>query len=631
MADTNDSVTLVNHSNAESVDLELRHGTAGPDAVDITPLFQKAGLFTYDPGFVSTASCHSAITYIDGDAGILRYRGYPIEQLAEKSTFLEVAYLLLWGELPTRAQLDKFTSDVTHHTMLNQSLLKFYNGFHHNAHPMAVMVGVVGSLSAFYHDSLYIQNPAHRELSGLRMIAKMPTIAAAAYKHNIGEPVLYPQNRLSYCANFLHMMFATPCEPYEPPKLAEQALDLLFILHADHEQNASTSTVRMAGSSGANPFACVAAGIAALWGPAHGGANEAVLDMLEEIGDVRNIEKYIAKAKDKDDPFRLMGFGHRIYKNYDPRATIIDVPRRAARAGDRARPAVRAGAAPRGDRGARRLLRRAQAVPERRLLLGDHLPRARHPAEHVHGAVRHRPHRRLGGALDGDDGRPEAAHQPAAAGLRRGGAARLRADHRAALRLGRVKQGRQFRPAQRDAGAARRRVARRVAPVRRAQDHQLDLVAVHSHPEGRPGLAAPATEQQPSLTLLPRDPPVEEPEDHLLGRVRKEPDGNQGVRLGDTDGDFVNKLRLQVAELRHHVEGDPAQPVEMIGTGAEQPLPLRPRRLDLARLGPLPLVDTAVALRGLAPRRVHAGEPALRQQPHGLGGNQLTQSLALAL
>jgi citrate synthase len=323
MAETNDRVTLVNHSNAESVDLELRHGTAGPDAVDITPLFQKAGLFTYDPGFVSTASCHSAITYIDGDAGVLRYRGYPIEQLAEKSTFLEVAYLLLWGELPTRAQLDKFASDVTHHTMLNQSLLKFYNGFHHNAHPMAVMVGVVGSLSAFYHDSLYIQNPAHRELSGLRMIAKMPTIAAAAYKHNIGEPVLYPQNRLSYCANFLHMMFATPCEPYEPPKLAEQALDLLFILHADHEQNASTSTVRMAGSSGANPFACVAAGIAALWGPAHGGANEAVLDMLEEIGDVRNIEKYIAKAKDKDDPFRLMGFGHRIYKNYDPRATII--------------------------------------------------------------------------------------------------------------------------------------------------------------------------------------------------------------------------------------------------------------------------------------------------------------------
>jgi citrate synthase len=321
--DTNDRVTLVNHSIGKSVDLELRHGTAGPDAVDITPLFQKAGLFTYDPGFVSTASCHSAISYIDGDAGILRYRGYPIEQLAEKSTFLEVAYLLLWGELPTRAQLDKFTSDVTHHTMLNQSLLKFYNGFHHNAHPMAVMVGVVGSLSAFYHDSLYIQNPAHRELSGLRMIAKMPTIAAAAYKHNIGEPVLYPQNHLSYCANFLHMMFATPCEPYERSPLAEEALDLLFILHADHEQNASTSTVRMAGSSGANPFACVAAGIAALWGPAHGGANEAVLDMLEEIGDVRNIDKFIAKAKHKDDPFRLMGFGHRIYKNYAPRAKII--------------------------------------------------------------------------------------------------------------------------------------------------------------------------------------------------------------------------------------------------------------------------------------------------------------------
>ena len=319
----NDKVTLTDHSSGASIDLELRHGTAGPNAIDITPLFHKANLFSYDPGFVSTASCHSAITYIDGDAGILRYRGYPIEQLAEQSTFLEVAYLLLNGELPDRTQLAQFTSDVTHHTMLNQSLLKFYNGFHHNAHPMAVMVGVVGSLSAFYHDSFYIHNPKHRALSALRMIAKMPTIAAAAYKHNIGEPVLYPQNHLSYGANFLHMMFATPCEPYERSPLAEEALDLLFILHADHEQNASTSTVRMAGSSGANPFACVAAGIAALWGPAHGGANEAVLDMLEEIGDVRNIDKYLAKAKDKDDPFRLMGFGHRIYKNYDPRATII--------------------------------------------------------------------------------------------------------------------------------------------------------------------------------------------------------------------------------------------------------------------------------------------------------------------
>ena len=322
MADNNRDVVILKHGDA-SAELELQHGTVGPQGIDITPLFQKTGLFTYDPGFVSTASCRSAISYIDGDQGILRYRGYPIEQLAERSTFLEVAYLLLNGELPTQAQLEGFVSDVTHHTMLNQSLLKFYNGFHHNAHPMAVMVGVVGSLSAFYHDSLYIHNPEHRALSGLRMIAKMPTIAAAAYKHNIGEPVMYPQNHLSYAANFLHMMFATPCEPYERSPLAEEALDLLLILHADHEQNASTSTVRMAGSSGANPFACVAAGIAALWGPAHGGANEAVLDMLEEIGDVRHIDKYIAKAKDKDDPFRLMGFGHRIYKYYDPRAKII--------------------------------------------------------------------------------------------------------------------------------------------------------------------------------------------------------------------------------------------------------------------------------------------------------------------
>jgi citrate synthase len=322
MADNNRDVVILKHGEM-SAELELQHGTVGPQGIDITPLFQKTGLFTYDPGFVSTASCRSAISYIDGDQGILRYRGYPIEQLAERSTFLEVAYLLLNGELPTQAQLEGFVSDVTHHTMLNQSLLKFYNGFHHNAHPMAVMVGVVGSLSAFYHDSLYIHNPEHRALSGLRMIAKMPTIAAAAYKHNIGEPVMYPQNHLSYAANFLHMMFATPCEPYERSPLAEEALDLLLILHADHEQNASTSTVRMAGSSGANPFACVAAGIAALWGPAHGGANEAVLDMLEEIGDVRHIDKYIAKAKGKDDPFRLMGFGHRIYKNYDPRAKII--------------------------------------------------------------------------------------------------------------------------------------------------------------------------------------------------------------------------------------------------------------------------------------------------------------------
>ncbi len=272
---------------------------------------------------MSTASCNSAITYIDGEQGILLYRGYPIEQLATKASFLEVAYLLLYGELPNEGELVNFEQLINRHTMLNENLKNFFNGFHHDAHPMAILIGVVGSLSAFYHDSLSVHDPRHREISAHRLIAKVPTIAAAAYKHSIGEPIMYPQNRLRYCANFLHMMFATPCEDYKPSMIAEKAMNLLFILHADHEQNASTSTVRLAGSSGANPFACIAAGIASLWGPAHGGANEAVLDMLLEIGDVSNVQRYIAKAKDKDDPFRLMGFGHRVYKHYDPRAKII--------------------------------------------------------------------------------------------------------------------------------------------------------------------------------------------------------------------------------------------------------------------------------------------------------------------
>ena len=306
-----------------AAELELRQGTEGPAAIDISSLYRDMGVFTYDPGFVSTASCHSSITYIDGNEGILRYRGYPIEQLAEKSDFLEVAYLLLYGELPTADQYRHFNDVITRHTMLNESLLAFFNGFHYDAHPMAMMVGVTGSLSAFYHDSLDIHDERHREISAHRMIAKMPTIAAACYKHNIGEPIMYPRNNLTYVGNFLRMMFATPCEEYRLSPVAEKAMNLLFILHADHEQNASTSTVRLAGSSGANPFACIASGIASLWGPAHGGANEAVLDMLEEIGDASNIEKYIAKAKDKKDPFRLMGFGHRVYKNYDPRAKII--------------------------------------------------------------------------------------------------------------------------------------------------------------------------------------------------------------------------------------------------------------------------------------------------------------------
>lgn len=307
----------------EPVELPVLSGTVGPDAVDITSLYRQAGVFTYDPGFMSTASCSSAITYIDGDKGILRYRGYPIEQLAEKSTFLEVAYLLMYGELPTEEQLARYQNQITHHTMINESLLRFFEGFHYDAHPMAMLVGVVGSLSGFYHDSIDMNDPLHRELAAHRLVAKMPTIAAAAYKHNVGERVMYPRNQLSYVGNFLQMMFGRPCEDYQVDPLAERALDLLFILHADHEQNASTSSVRLVGSSGANPFACIAAGVASLWGPAHGGANEAVLDMLEQIGDASQIDKYLDKAKDKDDPFRLMGFGHRVYKNYDPRAKII--------------------------------------------------------------------------------------------------------------------------------------------------------------------------------------------------------------------------------------------------------------------------------------------------------------------
>ncbi|MCB1751597.1 MAG: citrate synthase [Gammaproteobacteria bacterium] len=317
------TITLINNSDGRRVDLPLYKGTIGPEVMDIGKLYSEMGIFTFDPGFVATGSCRSSITYIDGDKGKLWYRGYPIEQLAEKATFLEVAYLLLYGELPSLEQLASFEHIIRHHSMLNETLKNFFDGFHYNAHPMAVMVGVVGSLSAFYHDSLDINNPRHREISAHRMIAKMPTIAAASYKHNIGEPFIYPRNELDYCANFLYMMFATPCEPYLPDPLAVKAVNLLFILHADHEQNASTSTVRLAGSSQANPFACLASGIASLWGPSHGGANEAVLDMLSKIGDVSNVSRFIDKAKDPDDPFRLMGFGHRVYKNHDPRATII--------------------------------------------------------------------------------------------------------------------------------------------------------------------------------------------------------------------------------------------------------------------------------------------------------------------
>ena len=309
--------------NGKTVELPVLSGTTGADTVDISALYKETGLFTFDPGFMSTASCESKITYIDGDEGVLLYRGYPIAQLAEDSHFLEVAYLLLYGDLPTPAQMKEFDRSVTIHSLVHEQMMNFYKGFRRDAHPMAIMVGVVGALSAFYNDSLDIHDPAQRQLAAVRMIAKMPTLAAMAYKYSIGQPFIYPRNEMDYASNFLHMMFATPCEPYPVNPIFAKAMDRILTLHADHEQNASTSTVRLAGSSQANPFACIAAGIAALWGPAHGGANEAVLNMLRKIGDKKHIPAFIAKAKDKNDPFRLMGFGHRIYKNYDPRAKIM--------------------------------------------------------------------------------------------------------------------------------------------------------------------------------------------------------------------------------------------------------------------------------------------------------------------
>ena len=307
----------------KTVELPVTSGTIGPNVIDIRKLYGQTGMFTYDPGFTSTASCDSAITYIDGDEGVLLHRGYPIGQLAEQSSFMEVSYLLLNGELPNAAELADFSRTITRHTMVHEQLSTFYRGFRRDAHPMAVMCGVVGALSAFYHDSTDIADPELRKISSHRLIAKIPTIAAMAYKYSVGQPFVYPDNRLSYTGNFLRMTFAVPAEEYHVVPEVERALDRIFILHADHEQNASTSTVRLAGSSGANPFACMAAGIACLWGPAHGGANEAALNMLREIGTPDRIQHYIDRAKDKNDPFRLMGFGHRVYKNYDPRAAVM--------------------------------------------------------------------------------------------------------------------------------------------------------------------------------------------------------------------------------------------------------------------------------------------------------------------
>ena len=320
---TDEHYKLIDPASGAELDLPVRRPTLGPDVLKVSHLYAQRGVFTFDPGFSATASCESSITYIDGEAGVLLYRGYPIEQLAELSSFLEVSYLLLHGELPTEDELNEFDHSIRTHTMINESLLRFFNGFHYNAHPMAMVCGVVASMSAFYHDSTDIRNPGDRDIFAHRIIAKLPTIAAAAYKHSLGQPFVYPQNRLDYCNNLLHMFFAVPSDEYEVNPVAAEALDLLFILHADHEQNCSTSTVRLAGSSGTNPYSAIAAGMSALWGPAHGGANEAVINMLESIGRVEQIGKYIAKAKDKNESFRLMGFGHRVYKSYDPRAAII--------------------------------------------------------------------------------------------------------------------------------------------------------------------------------------------------------------------------------------------------------------------------------------------------------------------
>jgi citrate synthase len=323
MADGKHTRTATLTIEGKQIDLPILSPTVGPDVLDIRKLYAQGNVFTYDPGFTSTASCDSAITYIDGDAGELLYRGYPIEQLAEKSHFLEVCYLLLYGELPDAAQMEDFENRVTRHTMLHEQMQYFFRGFRRDAHPMATMVGVVGAMSAFYHDSTDINDPWQREVAAIRMIAKMPTIAAWAFKYSVGQPFVYPRNSLDYAGNFLNMCFAVPAEDYVVDPILSRAMDRIMMLHADHEQNASTSTVRLAGSSGANPFACIAAGIACLWGPAHGGANQACLEMLREIRTVDRIPEYIARAKDKDDPFRLMGFGHRVYKNFDPRAKVM--------------------------------------------------------------------------------------------------------------------------------------------------------------------------------------------------------------------------------------------------------------------------------------------------------------------
>ena len=403
----------------KNIELPVLTGTHGNDVIDIRSLFAKTGYFTFDSGFMSTASCDSAITYVDGDNGVLLYRGYPIEQLAEHYTFLDVAYLLKHGELPNEKEKADFEHIIKTHTMVNEQMVKLYQGFRRDAHPMAVMVGVVGALSAFYNEADDFSDAAHRNISFNRIVAKLPTIVAMAHKYSLGEPFMYPRNDLDYSANFMHMMFGNPCERYEPNPVLVHALDTIFTLHADHEQNASTSTVRLAGSSLANPYACISAGIGCLWGPAHGGANEACLKMLEEIGDVSRVPEYIKRAKDKNDSFKLMGFGHRVYKNFDPRAKIMRQVVRGCSSGTGAgeRSPVQAGQRTGKDRAGRRLLRREEALSERRLLLRYRAEGHRHPDLDVYLHLCPGAHGRLDGAVGGNDHRSTSENRSPASTL----------------------------------------------------------------------------------------------------------------------------------------------------------------------------------------------------------------------
>ena len=409
----------------KSYDLPVIKGTTGPDVVDVRKFYADTDTFTFDPGFTSTASCESKISYIDGDAGVLLHRGYPIQQLAEQSTFLEVCYLLLNGELPNAVELTDFEHTITYHTMLHAQFDRFFSGFRSDAHPMAIMTGAVGALSAFYHDSINVDDPEQRKISAHRLIAKMPTIAARAFKYSVGQPFVTPRNDMTYAENFLRMAFSVPAEDWKPNPILTRAMDRIFILHADHEQNASTSTVRLAGSSGANPFACIAAGIACLWGPSHGGANEEALMMLNEIGTVDRIPEYIQGVKDRK--YRLMGFGHRVYKNYDPPGDgdAEDLPRGAGRDRPRQRSDPQGRAGTREDRAQRPLFRRPQTVPQRRFLFGHHPEGDGVPNHHVHRSLRPRPHRRLDQPVEGDVRGPPTQDRPAATALHRAAAAGL--------------------------------------------------------------------------------------------------------------------------------------------------------------------------------------------------------------